>query len=105
MLVTPIAWGLSEGGNVIHPDSEPIFYGVLDIFAKVVFGVVVLFGLRTAAPEALGMHVQDSKAWSGAGQSMAENLNYQNHMAGSLGDKRDNHTHENNGPAADGSAV
>ena len=30
----PIAWGLSEGGNILHPDSEAIFYGVLDVLAK-----------------------------------------------------------------------
>ncbi|KAK0655635.1 hypothetical protein B0T16DRAFT_306350, partial [Cercophora newfieldiana] len=41
-LLYPIAWGLSEGGNVIHPDSEAVFYGVLDVFAKVVFAVVLL---------------------------------------------------------------
>lgn len=26
----PVCWGLSEDGNVIAPDSEFIFYGVLD---------------------------------------------------------------------------
>lgn len=30
----PIAWGVSEGGNVIPPDSEAVFYGVLDVIAK-----------------------------------------------------------------------
>lgn len=30
----PVAWGVSEGGNVIAPDSEAIFYGVLDVVAK-----------------------------------------------------------------------
>lgn len=27
----PIAWGLSEGGNTITPDSEAVFYGILDL--------------------------------------------------------------------------
>lgn len=27
----PICWGLSEGGNVIQPDSEAVFYGILDL--------------------------------------------------------------------------
>lgn len=31
-ILYPIAWGLSEGGNVIQPDSEAVFYGVLDLF-------------------------------------------------------------------------
>lgn len=30
----PIAWGLADGGNVISPDSEMVFYGVLDVLAK-----------------------------------------------------------------------
>jgi len=30
----PIAWGVCEGGNVITPDSEAVFYGVLDFCAK-----------------------------------------------------------------------
>ena len=30
----PIAWGVAEGGNVISPDSEAVFYGVLDFLAK-----------------------------------------------------------------------
>lgn len=33
-LCYPIAWGVSEGGNVIAPDSEAVFYGVLDFLAK-----------------------------------------------------------------------
>lgn len=38
----PIAWGLSEGGNIIAPDSEAAFYAVLDVLAKVGFGYVIL---------------------------------------------------------------
>lgn len=30
-ILYPIAWGLSEGGNVIQPDSEHVFYGILDL--------------------------------------------------------------------------
>lgn len=36
-----ICWGLSEGGNVIEPDSEAVFYGIIDICFFVVMG----FGL------------------------------------------------------------
>jgi len=36
-ILYPIAWGLSEGGNKIAPDSEFIFYGILDIFLFPVF--------------------------------------------------------------------
>ncbi|OLN93222.1 Protein FDD123-like protein 2 [Colletotrichum chlorophyti] len=55
----PIAWGLSEGGNVIHPDSEAIFYGILDIFAKPVFGFLLLWGHRNIDPSALGLHIRE----------------------------------------------
>ncbi|CCD22732.1 Mrh1p NDAI_0A05770 [Naumovozyma dairenensis CBS 421] len=30
-LVYPVAFGISEGGNVLQPDSEHIFYGILDV--------------------------------------------------------------------------
>ena len=55
----PIAWGLSEGGNVIAPDSEGVFYGVLDIMAKPVFGAILLFGHRNIDPGRLGLHIRD----------------------------------------------
>ncbi|KAG8204320.1 hypothetical protein GWM34_00112, partial [Candida africana] len=36
-ILYPVAWGLSEGGNVIQPDSEAVFYGILDL---ITFGVI-----------------------------------------------------------------
>lgn len=36
-MLTLAAWGLADGGNVISPDSEMIFYGILDLLAKPVF--------------------------------------------------------------------
>jgi len=33
----PICWGLSEGGNVITPTGEMVFYGVLDLITKPLF--------------------------------------------------------------------
>jgi len=45
-LLYPIAWGLADGGSVIYPDSEMIFYGVLDVLAKPVFLIIHLFSLR-----------------------------------------------------------
>jgi len=45
-LLYPIAWGLSEGGNVIAPDSEAVFYGVLDFLSKPVFAALLLWQLR-----------------------------------------------------------
>ena len=58
-ILYPVAWGLSEGGNVIHPDSEAIFYGILDIFAKPVWGALLLWGHRGITPQQLGLHIRD----------------------------------------------
>jgi bacteriorhodopsin len=58
-LLYPICWGLSEGGNVISPDSENIFYGILDILSKVLFGALLLWGHRTIDPKRLGLHIRD----------------------------------------------
>ncbi|KAM3087670.1 hypothetical protein ACMFMG_001746 [Clarireedia jacksonii] len=55
----PIAWGVSEGGNVIAPDSEAIFYGILDILAKPVFGALLIWGHRNIDPATLGLHIRD----------------------------------------------
>lgn len=55
----PIAWGLSEGGNVIAPDSEAVFYGVLDFLAKPVFGALLLWGHRNIDPARLGLKIAD----------------------------------------------
>lgn len=46
LLLYPISWGLSEGGNVIHPDSEMVFYGVLDLLIQPAFLFAFLYQLR-----------------------------------------------------------
>ena len=58
-LLYPIAWGLCEGGNLIPPDSEAVFYGVLDLLAKPVFGALLIWGHKDIAPERLGLYVHD----------------------------------------------
>ncbi|KAL9116274.1 MAG: hypothetical protein Q9187_007202 [Circinaria calcarea] len=55
----PIAWGLAEGGNVIAPDSEAVFYGILDILAKPVFSLLLLWGHRKIEPARLGVLIRD----------------------------------------------
>lgn len=55
----PIAWGVAEGGNVIHPDSEAIFYGILDLIAKPVFTFLLLWGHQTIDPGALGLSIRE----------------------------------------------
>lgn len=55
----PIAWGVCEGGNIIAPDSEAVFYGILDLFAKPVFGALLIWGHKDVAPERLGLYIHD----------------------------------------------
>ncbi|KAK2054511.1 bacteriorhodopsin [Colletotrichum caudatum] len=57
--IYPIAWGVSEGGNLIHPDSEAVLYGILDVLAKPGFGFVLLWGHRNIDPSALGLHIRE----------------------------------------------
>lgn len=67
-LLYPIAWGVAEGGNVVHPDSEAVFYGVLDILAKPGFGFLLLFGHNDIDPADLGLVAREpGGAGAGAG--------------------------------------
>ena len=43
-ILYPVSWGVSEAGNVIQPDSEQIFYGILDLLSKPILGAVLLAG-------------------------------------------------------------
>lgn len=58
-ILYPIAWGVCEGGNVISPDSEAVFYGILDLLAKPVFGALLIWGHRNIEPSRLGLHIAD----------------------------------------------
>ncbi|KAF2741776.1 family A G protein-coupled receptor-like protein [Sporormia fimetaria CBS 119925] len=58
-LLYPIAWGLCEGGNYLAPDSEAIFYSVLDFCAKPVFGALLLWGHRKINTADLGCQIRD----------------------------------------------
>ncbi|KIL87000.1 hypothetical protein FAVG1_09553 [Fusarium avenaceum] len=58
-ILYPIAWGVCEGGNLISPDSEAIFYGILDVLAKPVFGALLLWGHRNIDPARLGLRIRD----------------------------------------------
>jgi bacteriorhodopsin len=68
----PIAWGVSEGGNVISPDSEAIFYGVLDLLAKPVFAALFLWGHRNIDVTRLGLNLRIPGPDGASGPSGAE---------------------------------
>ena len=59
-----LAFGLSEGGNVITVDSEAVFYGVLDLIGTLGVGVYFLWAVR-----AVGL---DRLAWRESRESHLE---------------------------------
>jgi bacteriorhodopsin len=50
---------VSEGGNVIAPDSEAVFYGILDFLAKPVFGALLIWGHKDIDLARLGLNIRD----------------------------------------------
>lgn len=79
-LLYPIAWGISEGGNLIAPDSEAVFYGVLDFCAKPVFSIALIIGHWRIDPDRLGLKLRDYGtepdyfgARGGPGEKVADN--------------------------------
>ena len=58
-LLYPICWGLAEGGNVISPDSEAVFYGVLDFLAKPCFSAALIVGHWNIDPGRLGLKIRE----------------------------------------------
>lgn len=55
-MLYPIAWGCSEGGNVISPTGEMIWYGVLDLLLGPVFLHYFVWGLRNVDYGLFGLH-------------------------------------------------
>ena len=45
-MMYPIAWGCCEGGNVVSPTGEMIWYGILDLLLGPLFLFYFLFSLR-----------------------------------------------------------
>lgn len=57
-MIYPICWGISEGGNVIPPDSEFIFYGILDCLLIPITSAAFLFLHRPIDPSHLGLYIR-----------------------------------------------
>lgn len=57
-MLYPICWGVSEGGNVIPPDSEFIFYGILDCCLIPITCGALLWLHRTIDPGQLGLYIR-----------------------------------------------
>lgn len=58
-LCYPICWGVADGGNIIAPDSEAVFYGVLDMAAKPFFSFALIFFHRKIDPARMGLKFRD----------------------------------------------
>ncbi|ODQ67777.1 family A G protein-coupled receptor-like protein [Nadsonia fulvescens var. elongata DSM 6958] len=69
LMLYPICWGLSEGGNVIQPDSEAAFYGVLDVLLFIFWIAGFTFFVAKIDLNSLGIHTStrpvfhDEKYW------------------------------------------
>jgi bacteriorhodopsin len=62
-----IAWGLSEGGNVISPDGEGLFYGILDILGGPVYGILIIWTACQCLCEAEDIPHADGSSLSNLG--------------------------------------
>jgi bacteriorhodopsin len=58
-LCYPICWAVSEGANIIPPDSEAVFYGILDFLAKPVFSIALIVGHWNINPGRMGLKLRD----------------------------------------------
>lgn len=57
-MLYPVCWGISEGGNVIAPDSEFIFYGILDCCLIPITSAGFLFLHWRTDPARLGLRMR-----------------------------------------------
>lgn len=55
-LIYPVAWGLGEGGNVIRPTSEMVFYGILDMCIIVLVVCIFLAMISSVDHSVYGAH-------------------------------------------------
>ena len=57
-MLYPVCWGISEGGNVIAPDSEFIFYGILDCCLIPITSAFFLTSHWRINPGGLGLYIR-----------------------------------------------
>ncbi|PWY99761.1 hypothetical protein BCV70DRAFT_206752 [Testicularia cyperi] len=91
----PIAWGLADGGNVISPNGEMVFYGVLDLLAKPGFALFHLFSLRRCNYSSL--HLKSGKFSDYEDLGAAHYRNMRDGKAAEAGLAGDHHTTNVNG--------
>lgn len=59
LLLYPVAWGLSDGANVIQPDSGAVFFGVLDVCLFIFVGTLFLYLANGVDFRSQGITVHD----------------------------------------------
>jgi bacteriorhodopsin len=82
MMLYPIAWGVSEGGNRIKNDSAHAFYAVLDVFSQGVFAVILLIMTKSLDFDVLHLgfteygrvHLNHEKSGHRSGHRTGENM-------------------------------
>ncbi|KAM6530511.1 hypothetical protein FSOLCH5_000005 [Fusarium solani] len=57
-MMYPVCWGISEGGNAISPDSEFIFYGILDCCLTPITSAFFLTYQWKIDPARLGLYMR-----------------------------------------------
>lgn len=55
-MLYPIAWACSEGGNVISPAREMVWYGIFDLVTGPLFLFNFMFGARNIEFNSYGLH-------------------------------------------------
>lgn len=87
-MLYPIAWGVSEGGNVISPTGEMIWYGILDLLLGPVFLYHFVWGMRNIDYGLFGFHsgkYSDGPYGTGAGTGAGYGPGVAGHGVGASG--------------------
>jgi len=53
-VIYPICWGLTDGGYIISVDYEHLWFAILDVLSKCVYGIFTVFVFRSALPYSEG---------------------------------------------------
>jgi len=73
-LIYPIVWAFCDGGNVISPTGEMIWYGILDLLSGPVFLFFHLWGVRSVDYNSLGLQSGKTSDFAGGGPGVGQGL-------------------------------
>ena len=98
-LLYPIAWAVCEGGNIIAPDSEAVFYGLLDLCAKPVFSIMLILGHWNIDPARLGLMIGEVEGTNGLAGTTGTTTGVTHREKGGMFGRRKNRGVVDNGNA------